>query len=260
MMAGSAYPRFGLFNTEERIIHSACVGQDFQIGIWLPFSYAGSDRRYPVLYVPDGEFAFGLATGMMPILIGTQEVPELIVVGIAYHGISGWQEHGVLRDQDLVAPGFQQPGAESRLGAFTDFFKTELFPLIETEYRGSPEDRAIFGFSSGGFFALHSLLTQPGMFRRAIAASCVWPRADEYLLNCEQQYAAQPHPMADLYLSVGELDREQLPGFQKLADRLRGRNDPCLRLSTEIFDGEGHNAGVLAKTFLYGARAVYKDL
>lgn len=258
-MTPLAYPRFGLFNTEQRIIHSESVGQDYQIGVWFPFSYAASDQRYPVLYVPDGEFAFGLATGLIPTLIGTGEVPELIVVGIAYHGITGWNEHAALRDQDFCPPGFQQPSLNSRIGLFTRFFQHELFPLVETEYRGSPEDRALFGFSSAGFFTLHTLLTQPGMFRRYIAASCTWPGADQYLLNCERQYAAQPeHPPTDLYLTVGELEADQLSGFQTLTETLRTRNDPNLRLFTRILEGENHSSGVLAKTFLYGVRTVFK--
>jgi predicted alpha/beta superfamily hydrolase len=257
-MTPSPHSRFGLFNTEERIIHSDAVGQDFQIGIWFPFSYASSDRRYPVLYVPDGEFAFGLATGLIPTLIGTREAPEMLVVGIAYHGIAGWGEHGVLRDRDFCPPGFQNPPAESRLGAYTRFYRRELFPLIEGEYRGSPEDRALFGFSSGGFFSLHTMLTQPGMFRRHIAASGTWPGADEYLLNCERQYAAQPlHPPTDLYLSVGDQDKEQLPGFQRVTETLRSRNYPAFRLATQVLEGEGHNAGALAKAFLYGVRAAF---
>ena len=257
-MPQSSYPPFGLFNTEERIIHSEYVGQDFQIGVWFPFSYASSDQRYPVLYVPDGEFAFGLATGLIPTLIGTREIPELIVVGIAYHGITSWREHGILRDRDFCPPGFQNPPAESRIASFTNFFRQELFPLVETEYRGSPEDRALFGFSGAGFFTLHTMLTQPGMFRRYIAASCTWPGADDYLLNCEQQYALQPvHLPTDLYLSVGGLEEDQLPGFRKFTERLQERDYRSLRLFTQILEGEKHGAGVLAKTFLYGVRAVF---
>lgn len=258
-MTQSSYPRFGLFNTEERIIHSDSVGQDYRIGIWFPFSYAHSDQHYPVLYVLDGEFAFGLATGLMPILIGTQEVPELLVVGIAYHGITSWQEHGKLRDQDFCPPDFQQPATESRMASFVDFFKQELFPLIETEYRGSPTDRALFGFSGGGFFTLHTMLMQPRMFRRYIAASCTWPRADAYLLNCEQQNTVElAEPPLDLYLSVGGQEDDQLSGFQTVVETLRARNYPRLRLVTQIFEGEKHNSGVLAKTFLEGMRTVFK--
>jgi predicted alpha/beta superfamily hydrolase len=258
-MTQPSYPRFGLFNTEARILHSERVGQDYQIGVWFPFSYAGSDHRYPVLYVLDGEFAYGLATGLIPTLIGNGEIPELLVVGVAYHGIAGWAEHGALRDQDLCPPGFQNPPSESRIAQFTGFFEQELFPLIESEYRGSPDDRGLFGFSAGGLFALHILLTRPGMFCRHIAASCVWPGADAYLLNCERQYAEQSvHPAADLFLAVGERDEEQLPGFRTLTETLQRRRYPHLRLFAEIFPDEGHSAGVLAKTFLGGVRSVYK--
>ena len=149
-MTQLSYPRFGLFNTEERILRSDSMDQAFQIGVWFPFSYGSSSRRYPVLYVPDGEFAFGLAAGLIPTLIGTQEVPELIVVGIAYHGITSWMEHSILRDRDFCPPGFQEPPAESRIASYTGFFRQELFPLIEAEYRGSPDDRTLFGFSGGG--------------------------------------------------------------------------------------------------------------
>lgn len=259
-MTQSSYPRFGLFNTEERIVRSDSMGQAFQIGIWFPFSYGKSSQRYPVLYVPDGEFALGLATGLIPTLIGTEEVPELIVVGIAYHGITDWKELAILRDRDFCPPGFQNPPAESRVASFVRFFKQELLPLVETEYRGSPVDRTLFGFSGGGLFALHTMLTQPGVFRRYIAASCTWPAAEDYLTNCEQQYAAQSlHMPTDLYLSVGGLEEDQLPGFRRLTEILQSRSYPGLRLFTQILEGEKHGSGVLAKTFLYGLRAVYES-
>ena len=257
-MTQMSRPRFALFNTEERVIHSESVGQDFQIGVWLPFGYAGSDEMYSVLYVPDGEFAFGLATSLIPTLIGTGEVPNMLVVGIAYHAIADWQEHGILRDRDMCPPGFQSSPAESRIDLFSSFFRKELFPLVEADYRGSPSDRTLFGFSAGGLFALHTLLTQPGMFRRYIAASCTWSGADEYLLNCEQAYALQSvHLPTDLYLAVGGLEKDQMLGFERLVETLQERNYHHLRLFTQVLAGEKHSAGVLAKTFLYGMRAVW---
>jgi predicted alpha/beta superfamily hydrolase len=198
-MTQPAHPRFGLFNTEERTIHADGLGQGLRIGVWFPFSYGSSGRTYPVLYVPDGEFAYGLATGLMPVLVGTEGVPEMLVVGIAYHGIAGWQDHAVLRERDLLPPGFQKPPDESRVELFTDFLRQVLFPLVEAEYHGAADDRALFGFSSGGFFAVHTMLTRPGMFRRYIAASCTWPKADDYLLGCERTYAQRSvDPPADL--------------------------------------------------------------
>lgn len=252
-------PRFGLFNTEARIFHSESTDQDFQIGVWFPFSYSNSERSFPVLYVPDGEIAFPVVAGLIPTLMGTGEVPEMIVVGIAYHGISSWGEFGALRDRDFCTQQFQSPENNTRHVEYVHFFQDELFPLIERNYRVDSQERALFGFSSAGFFTLHMLLTQPGMFRRHVAASCTWPGAGEYFLECAQHYAGRTNlPPAVLYLSVGSLDEEQLPGFYELTEALANGKIPSLRLISQVFDGEGHSAGVLGKTLLSGLKSVYQ--
>jgi len=121
-------PRFNLFNTESQVFHSHCTDQDFQIGVWLPFSYLSNpDRAFPVLYVPDGEYAFPAAAGLAPTLIGTGEVPEMLIVGIAYQGITGWGELGVLRDRDFCTQPFQSPPHQTRRAQYTRFFQEELF-------------------------------------------------------------------------------------------------------------------------------------
>jgi uncharacterized protein len=213
-----------------------------------------------VLYVTDGDYTFGLATGLIPTLIGSQEIPEIIVVGISYNRISTYNEFGTLREKDMLPPGFVHASPDSRTPQFFTFLEQELFPLIETEYRGSPDNRVLYGFSVGGFFTLYTLFTQPHLFRRYIAASCTWPAADKYLLACEQQYAELPlHPPADLYLSVGGLEEEQLPGFKTLTETLQKRNYPDLKLTNQIIEREKHSSGVIANTFLNGIRTVLKS-
>jgi len=259
-MTETELPRFGLFNTEAHIFYSKATDQHFQIGVWFPFSYAGSERTFPVLYVPDGEFAFPTVAGLMPTLMGAGEVPEMIVVGISYHGISSWGEFGVLRDRDFCTQQFQSPPHESRHAQYTRFYLDELFPLIETHYKADPQERALFGFSSAGFFTLHMLLTQPGMFRRHVAASCTWPGAGEYFADCARKYAEDHlHPPADLFLAVGSRDEEQLPGFRKLTELMANGSYPNIRLNSQVFDGEGHSAGMIAKTFLVGLKTVLQE-
>jgi len=253
------FPRFGLLNTESRILSSACVGEEYQIGIWLPFSYASSDRTYPVLYLTDGDYTFGLAAGLVPTLVGAGEIPEIIVVGIAYNRISTFGEFGKLRERDMLPPGFVHAPPDSRTPQFITFLQQELFPLVESEYRASPDDRALYGFSVGGFFSLYMMMTHPGLFRRYIAASGTWPGADAYLLDCEQQYAGQSlHPPVDLYYAIGGDEEEQLHGFNTLVERLKNRNYPDLKLHAQILAGEKHSAGGIAQSFVYGLRKVYE--
>lgn len=242
--------RFGLFNTEAHTIESACVDETYQIGVWLPFSYADSDQDYPVLYILDGDFAFGLATSLVPTLIGTQEIPELIVVGIGYQTITTYGELGQRRERDFLPPDFADAPPDSRTPQFTAFLQQELFPLIESHYRASPANRVLYGFSAAGFFALYTMLTQPGLFQRCIAASCTWPGAAAYLLERAQQSSSSPD---QLYLAVGELEADQLPGFQALTEALHN----CIDLHTQIFSGENHSAGVLSQTLLYGLRTIF---
>ena len=49
-----------------------------------------------------------------------------------------------------------------------------------------------------------------------------------------------------------------MPDFERLTEGLKHRHDPNLRISTAIYEGEGHSSGVLAKTFLQGVRTVYR--
>ena len=135
-----------------------------------------------------------------------------------------------------------------------------IFPLIEKKYRGSPDGRALYGFSIGGFFTLYTLFSQPNLFQRYIAASCTWPGAGEYLMTCEQHYAGlSHHPAANLYLSVGSREEDQLPGFKKLTETLRRRNYPDLILDAQIIPGEKHSAGSIAHSFLNGVKTVFKS-
>lgn len=258
-MSQSTLPRFGIFKTEARVIRSACVGQDYEIGVWLPFSYESSERKYPVLYVPDGEFLYPAVMGLMPTLMGNGEVPEMIVVGIAYHGISSWQEFGELRDRDFCPQTELPADKTSRLAQYTAFYQQELFPLIERAYRALADDRALFGFSSSGLFCAQMMFNQPGMFRRHVAASCTWPGAGDRLIERARQYAQQPkRPPVDLFLAVGGLEDGFLPNFQAMGELLRGGDYPEVRFASQVIENEGHSAGTIANTFLNGLRAVFK--
>ncbi len=258
-MTTSSNPRFGLLCTESRILHSECVGEEYRIGIWTPYSYLGSEKSYPVLYIPDGDFAFSIAHGLLPPMLNLQEIPEMIVVGIGYNLISSYWELGQVRDRDLVTAQFLKDPSKTRNRQYADFFERELIPTIETHYRVDPANRALYGFSSSGFFAMQMFFTRPGLFRRTIAASCTWPGADRVMLDYEEQYARQPsHPPADLFLAVGGLEDDQLPGFHALAGALRQRDYPDLKLATRIVEGERHGAGVITQAMLHGLRAVFQ--
>ncbi|MFO7696519.1 MAG: alpha/beta hydrolase-fold protein [Anaerolineae bacterium] len=252
-MAGRA-PRFELFNTESHALRSRYVDQAYRIGVWLPFSYGSEpNRRYPTLYVPDAEFVFAAACGILPTLIGPA-VPEMLVVGVAYEGIGSWGEFGVLRERDMLPPSIQSTPGENRFEGYQRFWLEELLPYIESRYPADPAERGILGFSAGGFYVLQMLLARPGAFRRHVAVSGSWPGVAEYLLSHRAELPPE-HPPSELYLGAGEADMEQAEGMAALIAALAGT--PGLHLAHETIPGEGHSAGMIAASLLRGLPAVY---
>src|SRR5438045_4499257 len=69
---------------ESRRIHSNQVNEDREYKVYLPGSYRwAQDKRYPVLYLLDGDSHFFHTAAAVDFLSGQGEIPEMIVVAIA---------------------------------------------------------------------------------------------------------------------------------------------------------------------------------
>src|SRR4029078_5193020 len=74
------YPRAALFGTEERTLFSTIRGREYHLFIALPDSYKTSTQAYPVIYVLDGDFNFGVAAGVTRFCNAFRNVPWVIIV------------------------------------------------------------------------------------------------------------------------------------------------------------------------------------
>ena len=73
-------------STLDRIerIKSTVLGEEREYQVHLPDSYRwAQDRRYPVLYVLDGQTHFFHSAGSVSFLAAEGELPEMIVVALA---------------------------------------------------------------------------------------------------------------------------------------------------------------------------------
>jgi predicted alpha/beta superfamily hydrolase len=253
------YPRRSLYNTEERILSSTNVSRDYHLSISLPEGYSTSAKSYPVLYLLDSDTNFGMAAGSTRFLQFLGK-PEVIVVGIGYdmESIDQWVE---LRERDFKIPEIPSAPADSHADLFLKALFEEIIPFIEANYRTTPGDRCLYGYSSSGFFVLYALFHEPDAFQRYIAGSGDLYLAYPYLIHQDRQLAARKSPgLIHLYLSAGELEEHQFPFFHQLAEFLEQGNYPGLVLTTEIFKGEYHGTvgGVLS--YLHGFLSVYPDV
>jgi predicted alpha/beta superfamily hydrolase len=92
--------------TETHSIHSAILDAELQIDVSLPIGYESSRERYPAVYLLDGYWHFPIVSHAVRPLEATGELPQFIVVGIAYK--PGNESRSQYEDERLVA------GAEKR--------------------------------------------------------------------------------------------------------------------------------------------------
>ena len=251
----SPYPAVTLFHTHRRTLASARVGIDYAVSVWLPESYATGQKSYPVVYLLDGNFMFGLATDETHILMEGNEVPDLMIVGIGYDiaSYADWITH---RNRDYTPiPNPDQPG-EGGAPRFLEFVETELIPFIDSNYRTNPTDRTLFGYSLGGSFVLYALLKQPALFQRYVAGAPYLGFGDRVMFQYETQLARSRSSLpVKLAIFVGELD-DFRPIVEAFSTLLRNRNYEGLELKTFVLDGETHFSGP-ASTYIRGLKALF---
>ena len=230
----------------ERIsIASQHLGEKRPILIATPRSYAqDKDRRYPVLYVLDGETHFVQAAGTAGWLAESAgAIPEHIVVAIPNTGAN--------RGRDLTPP----PGEAS--GKFLDFLTTELIPQVDSTYRTQPF-RILSGHSMGGIFALHGLMTRPKAFQGYLVASPYLVLNQGETLKRVAKNNWEAHMSAFLFVSMGDRD-PLVQAYGSLVKSLENGSPKGLDWNHGVFPGEDHmtTPGLTLHT---GLKRLYQDL
>ena len=245
--------------TEAFEIHSEFVGADFQISVSFPFGYHQmQDAQFPVLYLPDAWWTFGMATDIARVLSADQLIPPMLVVGIGYPGGLGDAIALRVRDmtlrrsdgveqmiaQEVAAFGPHPPLTSGGADDFLRFLTEELVPRIERDYRGDPNQRVLHGHSLGGSFVIDAVFRRPEAFTHYIAsAPAIEIDAGVSFLN-EQEYAAGHESIAaTLYIAIGTLDEpDRFASVAALEDTLHVREYDDLRWQVSRFDGQTHRS------------------
>jgi predicted alpha/beta superfamily hydrolase len=229
---------FNLYNTQLKLLNSQFVDDTFHIFISLPDDYDNTDKRYPVLYVLDGDISYGIAAGITRYLEIGGNIPELIVIGIGYGAID--KSAGNKRNRDY------RPGDNGGAESFQNFINEELIPYIDGNFRTVIKDRTITGYSLGGLFALYSLFTQPGIFNKYVVGSPYLIPENFIIFDYEEQASSTLNDLsAKVFISVGSEASEEkyFNPIDELVSIMQERDYPNLKLETKVFDGSDHLVG-----------------
>ena len=256
MNAYAQYPKVDIPGSEVRKITSKIVtGQEYELQIMLPGGFKNSNKKYPVIYLMDSQWDFPLLKCLYGEHYFDGFVPELIVVGVTWGGVNPNPDS--LRARDYT------PTKEARLpqsgGAdkFLSFMKDELFPFIETNYKGDNNNRTLMGCSLGGLFTLYALFTHTDMFNGYAAASPAVGWDKEVLYKYEKEFAEKRSAKAlRVYMTVGDVERGR-PTFERFSAQMASRNYAFVSLKSKVLENTGHS-GTKSETFSRGMQYVFE--
>jgi predicted alpha/beta superfamily hydrolase len=264
------FPPVLIPRTEVRRLFSSIVQQEYHIFVALPEDGSDSKKTYPVLYILDAKAMFGCVTEIVRLMQVLDELPNMMIVGIAYP-VDTYKETLGLRARDFtptINESWFTEVAKTRpyitnhgtggAGKFLQFIRDELIPFIEANYPADNQDRTVAGGSFSGLFALYALLRHPDTFDRYIAVSPSLWWDDGVLFKFESEFTQNKSQLpAKVFISMGALeDESSIEDMKRFTDILRERAYEGLELRTCIFEDETHLSAV-AGALSRGIRVVY---
>jgi predicted alpha/beta superfamily hydrolase len=176
-------------------LHSNILNEDRTIMISLPEGYNSNVKKYPVLYLVDGQWYFNHAVQAAGWLSSKDNavIPQTIVVGIPTKDN---------RERDLTPTRTEENKSGGGADKLFSFIKEELIPFIDKNYR-TYNFRILGGASFGGLFVMYSMMNDPQLFTAYLAFSpSMWWDNRIMLKRAEDFLSNNPGLHNNLYLNV----------------------------------------------------------
>lgn len=218
--------------------------------VYLPRGYERSERRYPVLYMFDGQnvfydshATFGKSWGMKEYL--EKSKLQLILVAVECN------PEGTRRLNEYSPWDFRGTGLgvmEGRGKLTMDWIVNELKPAIDSEYRTLPEreNTLIAGSSMGGLMAIYAAVEYNEVFSRAAALSpSLWvsPKGMTELIKA--------HPLKNptrIYMDMGSGEAADFKRLLTLLfDTAKSLTKAGAEVAARVVPGAMHNEAAWEK-------------
>ena len=232
-------------------IFSNVLKENRKIWIYNPGQTAMNpiaDKRYPVVYVLDGEAHFFSTVGMIQQLSqanGNAILPEMIVVGI--------ENTNRLRD---LSPSLVTTENNAKVNPFVNFLERELIPYVDKNYNTAPY-RILVGHSLGGLTAIDILTNSPKLFNAYVAIDpSMWYDDEKFLNNAIAQIPNKNLQGTRLFIGtantmpkemvLANLEKDKSAETQhirsifKLDKFMKGSSSTGLKYSFKYYENESH--------------------
>ncbi|AKQ47577.1 hypothetical protein TH63_08845 [Rufibacter radiotolerans] len=213
-----------------------------RVWVYLPPGYGTSQKKYPVLYMHDGQNLFDAYYGFsgewgvdetMDSLAKNKNL-EVIVVGV---------DNGSEERMNEYTPWRNAKYGGGKGDAYVDFLAQTLKPYIDTHYRtlSGKSHTGVAGSSMGGLISLYAAMKYPQVFGKAGVFSPAFWVSPQFF-----DYAAKTKPAKDakIYLVAGAKEGEQMvPDMARMRDLLQKQGLKSKKLNYQVHaDGEHKEA------------------
>ncbi len=258
-------------------LESEIFGNSRRLRVLLPPGYdEAADRRYPVLYMLDGQTLFDPDDSysahawhvdeVVTRLLSEGAIAPLIVVGVDNPGLRERPNELLPWYDEYLSPPLLDPQGRH----FPEFLVAEVMPLVDSRYRvlGGQAETGLGGVSYGGLACLYAVIHRPGVFGRLLIESPGLYVSDRAVLREAEAFDNWPERVS---LGVGtneeshegcdegDLSSEAVQDVLRLEGILEGKGLTEERLLLQIAlcgeHGERHYRRRLPRAlrFLYGS-------
>ena len=232
-----------------RAFPSTILGNRRDVLVYLPPGYGRfSRRRYPVLYLHDGQNVFDAATSFSTVEWGMDETAErlikrnliepLIIVAVANMGEERVHEYAPTRGV-IDARAKRKKRSKGLARKYAHFLLDELKPYIDRKYRTDPsaEFTGLGGSSLGGLVTLAIGILYPEVFRRLLVMSpSIW--WDDFAIYRLVDSIEQKPPLK-VWVDTGTAE----PGWERARELLNRLVEKGWKLHKDLQYMEAQGAG-----------------
>ncbi|WP_445735800.1 alpha/beta hydrolase [Mariniflexile sp.] len=216
------------------------LDRERKISVYLPPNYETFTKKYPVLYMQDGQNVFDVATSYA----GEWEADEtlnklskekglnLIVVAI---------DHGNQKRISEYSPWSNPEYGEAEGDAYLEFIVNTLKPEIDKTFRTkkTAKNTAIMGSSMGGLISYYAGLKYPNVFAKVGVFSPVFWYADE-IYSYTEKHAHVKH--VKIYFLVGGKEAEgEVEDVEKMVNIMKNNKFPENNLYIKVVPNGTHS-------------------
>src|ERR1035437_4567432 len=234
------------YTVKKDSLQSDVLKQNRKISIFLPDGYDAKNARFPVLYVLDADGRDQHTVPTARFLFVNNKMPKAIVVGV----------FNVDRNHDFLPDSSQAASTGGGANNFVQFFKKELIPSINKNFKTEPFN-VLIGHSFGGVFVMHAILNDPDLFDAYIAIDpSFWYKNQMQVKSARNEFLKAKNWNKPIYISGRDGGGMKDMGITSMEKLLKSSAPKELKWKVVAYSNEDHGS-VPFKSVYDGLRYIF---